>query len=118
MPLGVTIGVDRSAGPELTGVERGRRLERDRDVTVRLPPLISDEILEVSAESLDRQFAIGGQLFVVRVVDGDHVVVGGQVLAAVEVLDAVVASCWSAASTSCGTTPPPKTRAKTSPTAP
>jgi len=87
--FGITIRVDGSAGAELTGVERRRRLEGDRDVAVRLPTLIADEILQVSAESFCRQFAISCQLFVIGVVDGDHVVVGGEKDSAAEVLDAV-----------------------------
>ncbi len=57
--------------------------------TIRLPALVANEVFEVSGEGLDRQLAVGGKFFVVRVVDGDDIAVRREQVPTVQLLDPV-----------------------------
>jgi hypothetical protein len=70
-------------------VQRGGGLEANRDVPVRLPPLVADEPVEVAREGLGGELAVLRQLLVVGLVDGDDVGVGGEEMPSVELADLI-----------------------------
>ncbi len=83
-----SFGIDRAARPELPRVQCRRRLEDDLDITVGLPSLVTDEVLKVTGERLDRQVPIRSEGVVIGFTDGDDVTVGSQGVATIELLDA------------------------------
>lgn len=83
------IGIDRTTGPELTGVQGGRRFESNHDIPVRLPALITNVVTEVARKSLHGQIVICGESVMIGTVDGDHIAVRCEVVAAVERTDQI-----------------------------
>ena len=66
-----------------------RRLEYNLDLTVCLPSLFANEVLKVTRERLHSQVPIRRQGLVIGVADGDDVLVRGQRVATIKLLDAV-----------------------------
>ncbi len=86
---GLDIGVDSTAGAELAGMQVRRLLEPDDHITIRLPPLFIDIVVQVPRESAQREIRIGAQLLKVVHTEGNDVFVGCQKALSLELPDAV-----------------------------
>jgi hypothetical protein len=74
---------------ELPGVQLRRLLEPDDHLTIRLPSLVTYMSLKMLGKSIGRDVAISHRLLVVGFAEGDDVLVGRELAAALERLHAV-----------------------------